>query len=127
MSTTVTMHVYSGRPDPTWQLTSQEEEQLSERIRGLTNYTDRKPSGVMGGLGYRGFSLRRAVETPAGPLNLFVHEGIIDQGAGLPSITDQAEIDRWLLATAGGSVDDDVVDMFRQRLNDVPLSGFQRN
>jgi hypothetical protein len=31
MSVTVTMHAYSGRPDPTWQLTAQEEDELSER------------------------------------------------------------------------------------------------
>jgi len=104
MSTTVTLHIYSGRPDPSWQLTPEEEDQLSQRLQSLTEYTDRKPSGVFGGLGYRGFSIRRAIEAPTGPLNLFMHEGIIDQGAGLPNIVDRAELERWLLSTTRRTV-----------------------
>ena len=50
----VTMGIYSGRPDPTWTLTSDEALTLSNIFASLPNVTGTPP---VGGLGYHGFTI----------------------------------------------------------------------
>src|ERR1700674_2048346 len=103
MTSTVTLHVFSGRPNPTWQLTPQQEEQLTQRLEAATEVTSTRPSGVIGGLGYRGFSIARAADHPSGPVTLLAHEGVIDRGFLQPNVTD-AELESWLAGTGGHAV-----------------------
>jgi hypothetical protein len=53
--TTVELDVYSGLPNPRWQLTPQETGQLEDRLNGLpeTNAVE-----IPGQLGYRGFRIQ---------------------------------------------------------------------
>jgi hypothetical protein len=106
MSVVVTLNVYSGRPNPTWRLTTRDEEELAARMRSLTTLSSARPSGVMGGLGYRGFSLTRSHESPLGPLSAFVHERIVDGPAGTPNFVDDTGLERWLIESAPPDVDD---------------------
>jgi hypothetical protein len=46
MATLVTLDVFSGRPNPTFQLTPEQEHQLSERLHAMTAFTTAHPSGV---------------------------------------------------------------------------------
>lgn len=47
------LDVFSGRPNPTWQLDETQARDLTSRHRGLAETTDRPPEPP--GLGYRGF------------------------------------------------------------------------
>jgi hypothetical protein len=105
MATIVTLHVYSGVPNPTWVLSSAEESQLEERLRGLTRPAPAKPPGVMGGPGYQGFSITRSAEDARGPLSIFVHQHAVNGPAGAPSLVDESGIEEWLLAVAPAEVD----------------------
>ena len=97
MTITVTLDVYSGRPNPTRQLTEQEEAQLNDRLRSLTTMTDQRPSGTIGGLGYRGFTISRHDPAFMAPARIHIHELIIDRGVGAPNLVDNAGIERFLL------------------------------
>jgi hypothetical protein len=88
MATTVTLHVFSGCPNPTWILSPDEESQLEEKLRSLSRPSSSKPPGTTGGLGYRGFSITRSAEGAHGPL-----------------FVDDAEIEEWLLERAPAEVD----------------------
>ena len=55
--TTVELDVYSGLPNPRWQLTTEESAQLEDRLSDLERSSDPLPAL---GLGYRGFYVRDA-------------------------------------------------------------------
>ncbi|WP_372784564.1 hypothetical protein [Phenylobacterium sp.] len=96
MTTTITAEMFSGRPNPTWLLTEAEEAQLNERLAGLRTVTQQRSSGAFGGLGYRGMAISRAPNHPHGPLDLRIHEAIVEQGPNSPNLVDDAEIEQWL-------------------------------
>lgn len=101
MSTFVTLHVFSGLPDPVFQLTDRQEDEMNERMSSAITPTDRRPSGVFGGLGYRGFSITRSAEIHAAAPRTLVHEGIIEGGATAPNLVDNVELESWLAGIAG--------------------------
>lgn len=102
MPLTVTLNVFSGRPNPTWILSAAQEDELMARIEAADNLTNVKPSGVVGGLGYRGFSISSVPESTASmPFRMFVHEGIIDRGTAEPNFDVQGRgLEEWLLTTS---------------------------
>jgi hypothetical protein len=110
LGTQVTLHVFSGRPDPSWQLTPKQEREFEERLRGSQTITAERPSGLVGGLGYRGFSVRRSAASPFGDMHLLVHEGIFDQGTGLPNLIDPHGTEQWLLTTGGRGIVEDLAN-----------------
>ena len=96
MSLTVTLNVFSGRPNPTWVIPDEGASEFNERISQIRTTSNLKPAGVMGGLGYRGFTVRRNEETHA----FHVHAGIVDTGLLSPTlVADDRDIERWLLST----------------------------
>jgi hypothetical protein len=96
MTSIVTLDIYSGRPNPTWQLTEQQEDELAEKLSSARTLTAQRPSGVFGGLGYRGFLVTRSADDPRGPLRITAHEGILDHGATAPNLTDEIGLESWL-------------------------------
>jgi hypothetical protein len=105
VSLTVTLNVFSGRPNPVWTVPEGGAAELTDRIGKISTSSNLKPAGVLDGLGYRGFSVRRNEETSP----LYVHAGIVDPGHATPTlIADDREIEKWLLTTAGASVDGEV-------------------
>jgi hypothetical protein len=57
----VTLDVFSGRPNPSWALSTVEAEQLERRLEGLPRRHQPPPPG---GLGYRGFTIARSQSLP---------------------------------------------------------------
>jgi hypothetical protein len=104
MSTLVTLHVYSGRPDPVFQLSDQQEGELHEKLSSAITPTDRRPSGVYGGLGYRGFSITRSAEIHAAASRTLVHEGIVEGGSTAPNVVDNVGLESWLAETVGAQL-----------------------
>ncbi|WP_161855516.1 hypothetical protein [Bradyrhizobium sp. CCBAU 051011] len=108
MTTVVALDVFSGNSNPSWQLTAAQEKELDDRIRASSTFTHSRPSGVVGGLGYRGFHIAQHVESLTGPKRLFVHEGILDRGLGLANYVADSDIEDWLITTSASAINDEV-------------------
>jgi hypothetical protein len=75
--TTVSLGLYSGRPDPSWELTGQEATALTALLEAMPRVDGSPPSG---GLGYHGFWIERL--TPDGmPRLLVAFEGTVSDPA----------------------------------------------
>jgi hypothetical protein len=96
----ITLHVYSGRPDPFWFIPVEAAQELMDRIGKISNALNMRPQTVKGGLGYRGFSISN-IESQIG---WYIHEGIVDLGSAAQMlVAGSREIEHWLL-DVGGSI-----------------------
>jgi hypothetical protein len=106
MSVRVSLNVYSGRPNPYWDLAEAQAEALLEQVERLNQGTTSKPPGVIGGLGYRGFLVERSASSAEGPLSLYVHEGIVDKGQSQMNVIDADQtVERSLLESGRQAID----------------------
>ena len=109
MSVSVRLLVFSGRPDPEWDLEDAEVEELRSRLEAARE-SDQTNSEPPARLGYRGFLIRSdAGELPAA---LTVFKGTIRRGSGKLAVvlTDGAELEDWLLDRAREAGHGDVVE-----------------
>jgi|ERR1700723_1033579 hypothetical protein len=117
MPVTVSLNIYSGRPNPSWGLSDEESEALLDQVTGLSELTTAKPSGVLGGLGYRGFLVERSATAPEGALSLYVHEGIVDRGQSqVNAVDDNQTVERTLLESGRRSIDDELYRYVAQEM-----------
>ncbi len=117
MSVTVTLHVFSGRPDPSWELTATEANDLVARLKQIQKTTLLKPPGFASMLGYRGFSIN-AVREPSLDPQIYVHQGIVDLDRfDVNRVTDDPDLERWLLGTGGTAIPDDVRKIVQAELS----------
>jgi hypothetical protein len=101
---TVEFDVFSGQPNPRWELTPEQLREFRRRVAALPQPPS--PARMFDGLGYRGLSLG----DPASPDESFrvgfgwvVHR----QGSGESTYVDEGRgVEKWLLSTAKGKVDD---------------------
>lgn len=117
MSVTVTLHIFSGRPDPAWELSDEQALELADRLNKIPNTTLLKPSGLAGSLGYRGFSVMAVREKLLDP-HIYIHGGIVDRERfDLNRITNNPDLEEWLLGTAGEAISDDVKQVVQGELS----------
>jgi hypothetical protein len=94
MAVIVTLEVFSGRPNPEWNLTPTQSAEFERRLAAL-------PAGIAGPdepLGYRGFSVRGR----AAPVRVF--RGQVMNGDQL--LADPGRrLERWLLDSGRSSID----------------------
>lgn len=108
MSVTVTLHIFSGRPDPAWELSAEQAIELADRLARIQQTTLLKPAGITGNLGYRGFSVM-SVREPTFEPHVYIHGGVIDLDRfDLNRISDTPDLEEWLLSTAGDVISEDV-------------------
>lgn len=109
MSVTVTLHIFSGRPNPTWELSELQAKELADRIASIENTTLLKPAGLaLGILGYRGFSISSVREKLFEP-HVYIHGGIVELDRfDINRIANSPELEEWLLSTAGDQITDDI-------------------
>lgn len=107
MSVTVTLHVFSGRPDPSWELSTAQARELTKRLASLSKQTLMKPPGITHGLGYRGFSIESNRE-PHLDEHMLIHSSIVDLQRFTANLVDETGIEQWLLGTGGAALDPDV-------------------
>lgn len=116
MSVTVTLHVFSGLPDPSWELSDEQAQELSERIDSMEKTTLLKPPGVAGGLGYRGFSVTSVRERMLDP-HIYLHAGIVDRDRFESNrIADNPDLESWLLGTASNTVHSEIAQFVQSEL-----------
>ena len=126
MSVTVTLDIFSGRPNPSWSLEDEEARQLLDRIHAIEQRTPLKVPGAAGQLGYRGFSLHSSAVSPLGQLRVQAHQGIIDVGPRDLSVVDEnLEIEKALLASAGSHLDPALAKHVEEALAAAPAAALE--
>jgi hypothetical protein len=125
MPTKITLNVFSGRPNPTWTLSNKEDKALTERLAALDQATDKRPSGVFGGLGYRGFTISRPAAHPGGKLAMTVHESVVDRHLGDFNLVDDTALESFLTETGKAAVPDLVAEHVKQQLTAASAVAFK--
>jgi hypothetical protein len=95
----VTLEVFSGRPNPSWSLSADEEQELTRRLQGLP------PSGASpaaGDLGYRGFRIVNNSRRAQLPSEVVVTKGVVTvrDDRGSRHYADVNGIESWLVEQA---------------------------
>lgn len=105
MAVKVTLMVFSGRVNPQWQLSSDQVGLLRDKLASLRGTTMERPDGMLGGLGYQGFSLAVTQEMDLEP-TIFVHGNIVDLGPTSVALRDSGNsLEAWLLDTGADAVE----------------------
>ena len=94
---TVEIDVYSGMPNPAWELTSADTASL---VMQLAELAPTSRIAMSGRLGYRGFIVRLPQSTPERWIR--VHGGIVQMNTDAASsyaLDPQRSLERWLLDT----------------------------
>jgi hypothetical protein len=104
MSLTVTLHIYSGRPNPQWVLPDAAAREFEDRLKrtaATARLSNLKPAGITGSLGYRGFTVQDSTDSRV----ITLHAGVIDPGRlSMTLLTENRELEQWLLDTGKASV-----------------------
>ncbi len=95
----VELNIFSGRPNPSWELSEEEASELAKRLAGLT--PTNQPHRV-GGLGYRGFSISNPTASAGVPMHMNVFDGVIAslEGGNTRHYKDTNNVEHWLLEQA---------------------------
>jgi hypothetical protein len=94
----VELQVYSGRPNPSWELSAPDVAELARRMTGLPR---RHQPFVEGGLGYGGFVIRNPEKAAGLPTQINVFNGIgIPEAGGITVYQDVHDLEGWLLEQA---------------------------
>jgi hypothetical protein len=95
----VTLDVFSGRPNPSWELSAQEASELARRITGLTPINQ---SPGEGGLGYRGLIISNPGKVAGFPPQMSIFNGIISisRNRHTTHYHDTNNVERWLIEQA---------------------------
>ncbi len=113
-----TLRVFSGRPNPTWTLTPTQTTELQARLASLTA-TD-QPFDDSGWLGYAGLVLLQPESEGAPAQTILADRGIvrIENGDQVTLWADpNRSVERWLLDTAAGQVEEAVIEAARQEID----------
>ncbi len=107
MATQITLDIFSGRPNPTWELNEEQITNLKEKLYSLNERSLLKTPSIFYGLGYRGFIIRSIGDADL-PSEILVAANVIDFGRRRESFIDQENnLENWLLDTAGFFLDDE--------------------
>ncbi|WP_395943123.1 hypothetical protein [Brevundimonas sp.] len=119
MSVTVTLHIYSGRPDPKWTLTVEQAQALNDALLRPGDAFGIEPSGPPSALGFRGFTIETASKGLL-PTRAFIYNRqLTRQDDSLVTMPDHS-VERFLLDSAGSAVSDAAREVVLQALD-----GFQ--
>jgi RNA polymerase sigma factor (sigma-70 family) len=105
LSVHASIMIYSGREDPSWQLTPAQAKEFLERFKGLAKTIAPEEKG---GLGYRGFYLQVSGEGFGGIEGIAVLDGFVrTHGKGAEQAFEDKDLalEKWLLVTAKDTLD----------------------
>jgi hypothetical protein len=112
------LDLFSGRPNPIWELNAEESVELVKRLETLP---EAKGGTVRDQLGYRGIVLTARTDDLAGFTSLVVSAGVVlarDADGSKRWFVDRGRaLERWLLETARGRVDPAIQRLIDQELN----------
>ncbi len=105
----VTLHIFSGRPDPSWLLTREQAMTLAEKLRSSQTKTLKAMPKVMKDLGYRGFSIEGLSDLKLkGGVTLYNNIVAINGRKPKSLKLPPGELEQWLLETAGDALHPEV-------------------
>lgn len=123
MSAYITVHVLSGLPNPTWELTPDQISQLRDRLRGLRETWSETATDIIGTLGYSGVEIETSGE-PELEASIFASNGSIGLGPGQGSLRDpDRSFERWAIDTDPGVIPGLVREHIMERLLGPQLIG----
>lgn len=95
----VELDIFSGRPNPSWELTSAEISELKEYMAGLTPAS--KPA-IASDLGYRGFIISNPGKLGGLPVKTHVLNGVlaVNEKGSTNYYNDVNDIESWLMERA---------------------------
>lgn len=117
MTVIVTLDMYSGLPNPSWELTDNEAKKLAEMLsKNRTPSTTTSPSSI-GRLGYRGLIIS-SQNNDIIPNNMRVFDGVMEVASvEIPNYIDQdSDVETFLLETAGTSLREDELQYIQQEV-----------
>lgn len=116
----IELDVYSGRPNPVWNLDPKETEFLLAQLEKLPSAPDVTPPTER--LGYRGFIIKPASGTRSNWEELMVGFGVVSERQGLTvkyALDKSRTLERWLVESAKGKIGE---DLFSYVLSEVEKS-----
>jgi len=105
----VTLGIYSGRPDPTWTLSSAEAAAVERAIEALPQTAGTPPEG---GLGYHGFTV------VGGGRTLTAYQGVVSAGGSGPQV---------LRSDPGRTVERLLLELGRAQLTPAEIAEVERS
>ncbi len=105
---TVTLNVFSGRTNPTWELANTEAEYLLLQVQELSVPATRRPK--IPDLGYRGMTV--SCEARA---EIHVFGGVITSEANM-WLDSERGLEKWLLSTAGKLLNESLLQMVTEQM-----------
>ncbi len=103
----VEVDMFSGRPNPHWELTVPESQEFARRFQSLSAH---KGEGFVNeGLGYRGLIVRESGEEVEGDRDIVIYQGLVvaKRQDKSQQFTDQNRaLEKWLIQTGEGRLDD---------------------
>ncbi len=116
----VTVDMYSGRPNPTWELSESDARKLQEMLARNVNPAASNPA-VSGVLGYRGMQVTHVPDSSnsadiAPTVSVFAG-AVMQDIEGTPTFLDSlSEIEEFLVGTAGTQLDQFEVNYLREEI-----------
>ncbi|MDZ4719870.1 MAG: hypothetical protein SH847_15580 [Roseiflexaceae bacterium] len=112
------LQLFSGRPNPTWNLTQAQIEQFSTRLQALAEIRDGEADD---GLGYWGIIVQAITPTNGNGTmrQITISRGIVivEQGGSRRTYADSnRELERWLFQTSRNQIDQAIYDMIARDL-----------
>jgi len=105
----VELDIFSGRPNPTWELSTADTATLTEMIGSLPSSP---PADLPTPLGYRGFLMTLDEPESGSVTRIRACQGIVEyQGREIKYYTDPGkQVERWLMGTARPYIDSQLYD-----------------
>ena len=113
MSAEVTLDIFSGRPNPSWVLELDLEEECIRRVDTLRP----TPEGGVPeppGLGYRGFAVQVS-DASHDAYTIRVYKGVVQHSSAEYSDPGR-RFEQWLLNSAGQTLESNLIEMVRREL-----------
>lgn len=105
----VEVDMFSGIPNPHWELTVQESREFAQRFQSLS--THQGAGSVNEGLGYRGLIVRERTEEVEGDREIVISNGLVvaRRNGKSKQFTDKNRaLEKWLIQTGAGRLDDEL-------------------
>ncbi len=101
----VTMHIYSGRPDPSWILPAEKTAELVERLKRFKSLPGGAPERDYPVLGYQGFTIEGLDTLGLGSREFHLMGKSLDSEDGrFLAVGQDLDLEKWVLDTAGNAV-----------------------
>lgn len=105
----VEVDMFSGRPNPHWELTVPESQEFARRFQSLS--AQKGEGFVNAGLGYRGLIVRESGEEVEGDREIVIYNGLVvakRQGKSKQFTDRNRALEKWLIQTGEGRLDDEL-------------------